>query len=63
MSSTADKTDDYFFWEQNEPSKKINNNLTPLQATNIINRCILAVKDNDSLCEDLEAVKEWIKSR
>ena len=66
MSNSRDKYEnkDYIYWDNLEPMKRINNTLTSLQAINIINRLSLYVKDENSmLLEEVEVLKEWIKSK
>ena len=62
MSSIADKADQ-IFWEQNGHDKKIVNNLTPLQAINILNLLSLKHKFDDEDLKELEEVKIFIKNR
>lgn len=51
-----------FFFDEGEPIKRFNNTLTPLQAQNILNNCILAVED-ENLKEDIYLLKKYLKSK
>lgn len=52
----------HFFFDE-QPMRRINNSLNPLQAINIIDKAKEECKDNPELISDLEKLKEWIKSR
>jgi hypothetical protein len=52
-----------FFWDDNpNPIKRINNTLTPNQAQKILDT---AIEDstNDELIKDLKTLKEWLKAK
>lgn len=49
-------------WNENPPFKKINNTLTTRQALLIVNLLSLHCT-NEELLDDVELLKEWIKSR
>lgn len=53
---------DLIFWEQGEPHRKINNNLTEKQALNIIDSVSLHCQHDRALMEDIEELKKFIKN-
>lgn len=52
----------HFFFDE-QPMRRINNTLNPLQAVKIIDDAIEECKDNTTLTKDLKTLKEWVKSR
>lgn len=62
MSDSITKYFDDQWNGQEFPPKKINNSLTPKQAINLINLLSLHCKD-EKLLEEVEVLKNWIKSK
>lgn len=65
MSSTTDKfnEDSHIYWDNLQPQRKINNILTPIQASNILNMLSLKYNFSEEDFKELELVKDYIKSR
>lgn len=63
MGNSRDKAEEYMFWEQNNPIQRINNIITPIQACDIINQLILKHDFSKEDMNEIETLKEWIKSR